>query len=794
MVQRLAVGAAVAAALLSLVHAGSSEAREARRFVSSERPGPASDGLQGQVARLTETLEAMKPTLGLGGQDGFAEHGRLVDALGHTHVRYHQTYRGAEVYNGIVLGHMDAEGVVLAPDATVNAGIELDPATLLDEAAVRAIVARNLPRGTLLVPIQVRPIVFPTRYQDGVKLKRAGDGRFVVDPVYSVTAARKKDAYRWAFLAGASQATETGIASTGFIVDGVTGEILKKWDARHYADTPSVGTGHSQYNGTVELDTLQRTDSSALYTLVDTSRATQPWPAAADYAELQPFLAGVGSRTLLYDGTSYPISAKEYTDDDDTWGNGEAFEWSTDYPDRCVEPVGQTAAVDVHYGVQVTWDYLRNVLGRAGADGEGGSLVSVVHYSDPYFGYAATENAWLPFDHLLTFGSGGPSGPLTSLDLVAHEVGHALMTYSANLDPTGNGYENAALNEANSDIHATMVKHYLWGADGAGSVVPDSTTDAPGGRNTWEYLWTFGSQLSADGATPLRWLYKPSKGGFSYDAWFDGIGIDHPHWSSGPAVRAFFFLSRGASADPTQETYSAYLPTGMSGIGNDKAIRIWYQAMTTRVTDVEADYHALRDAMVASAAELFPGNAGADSAEVAAVKNAFAAVNVGAPAGGREPVRVVFGDHNTLFDNSKYITWPAGIAAPLPNPVVTNATDTSVSWSLGGLSYYFPEGGRFEDGNFIAPIVFGSARFPVTATSNEDPKQSAVTLVFAIPMDLDADFDTDACDLAALAYDYLNIFRRYPSAAIIRLGMGEPIVEETSMVAFLDGFGNAYNR
>ena len=339
-----------------------------------------------------------------------------------------------------------------------------------------------------------------------------------------------------------------------------------------------------------------------------------------------------------------------------------------------------------------------------------------------------------------------------------------------------------------------MVKHYLWGSQATGGVVPDGTTDAPGGRNTWEYLWTFGPQLSADGVTPLRWLYRPSKSGLGYDAWFDGIGIDHPHWASGPAVRAFFFLSQGASADPAQETYSAYLPSGMSGVGNDKAIRIWYHALTTRVTDVEADYHAVRDAMVASASELFPGGAGADSAEVAAVKNAFAAVNVGAPAGGREPVRVAFGEHNTLFDNSKYITWPAGIAVPLPSPVVTNATDTSVSWSLGGLSYYFPEGGRFEDGNFIAPIVFGSARFPVKATSNEDPKQAAVTLVFAIPMDLDADFDTDACDLAALAYDYMNVFRRYPSAAIIRLGMGEPLVEETSMVAFLDGFGNAFDR
>jgi Zn-dependent metalloprotease len=253
MVPRLAVGAAVAA-LLSLVPSERPEAREAPRRVSSERPASIRDQLPARVARITRGLEAAKPALGLGSADGFQEYNPIVDESGHTHVRYRQTYRGVEVFNGTVLGHMDAAGAVLAPDATVQKGIDLEPAAMPDEAAIRALVAANLPPGALLVPIRVRPIVFPTRYQDGIKLERDADGGFAIDQVYSVFARRQADAYRWAFLASATQRTENGIASTGFVIDALTGEVLKKWDARQRADTPSVGTGYGQYNGTVELD------------------------------------------------------------------------------------------------------------------------------------------------------------------------------------------------------------------------------------------------------------------------------------------------------------------------------------------------------------------------------------------------------------------------------------------------------------------------------------------------------------------------------------------------------------
>jgi len=744
-----------------------------------------------RALQVTLSLEAQKSSLGLGLLDGIQEYNRITDAFGSTHVRYHQTYRGVEVFNGTILGHMDALGRVIAPHATVQEGIDLQPATLLDEANVREIVETNLPAGGRVWPVQVKRIVFPTKYQDGLKFKRDAQNILQLDPDGSVPVRHKAKPYCWGYRASAMQSTDHGLVSTEFVIDGTTGAILKKWDGMQHAssDLPSLGTGESQYNGRVSINTLQLGDSG-LHTLRDTTRATKPWP---DPSQLGwPEWGGVGSQTLAYDPSSASWSqTSPFTNATNTWGNGKPFAWSTDFPAHLFDAVGQTAAVDAHYSTQATWDYYEKVLGRQGGiDGLGSSVISIVHLGEAT-GAPLNNAGWSPSWFCMQYGDGSETGPLTALDIAAHEMSHGVMSFTANL--SGDGFESAGLNEANSDIHATMVKYYCWGAGGRGNAVPDSVSAVAEGRNSWDYLWTTGPQLSKDGVTPLRWLYKPSKDGVSYDAWFDGIGIDDCHFSMGPGIRAFYFLCRGSSGDAKQETHSAYLPGGMAGIGNDKAIHIWYHGMTTKVTDAMADYHAIREAMVTSAKELYPGTGDAESAEVAAVKNAFAAVNVGAPAGGKEPLTVSFTSDPTCDLNyKKIIVWPAFISMPLPKPTVSHATDTSVTWSLGGLSYLAPLGGRLEDGDkFIGPYVARGGAFPVKATSREDPSKFAVNLVYVAQLDTDSDFDTDACDLGALAHDLFWVWKSYPAANIWGNRLG---CDDVSVGLFIQGFNNAFNQ
>jgi Zn-dependent metalloprotease len=90
----------------------------------------------------------------------------------------------------------------------------------------------------------------------------------------------------------------------------------------------------------------------------------------------------------------------------------------------------------------------------------------------------------------------------------------------------------------------------------------------------------------------------------------------------------FYFLSQGSNADKASDYYSKYLvktPAAMTGIGMDKAYRIWFKANTTKFTS-STNYADARAKMIESAEELY----GKGSKESIAVQRAYAAINVGA--------------------------------------------------------------------------------------------------------------------------------------------------------------------
>ena len=95
------------------------------------------------------------------------------------------------------------------------------------------------------------------------------------------------------------------------------------------------------------------------------------------------------------------------------------------------------------------------------------------------------------------------------------------------------------------------------------------------------------------------------------------------HLSSGPMNRAFYFLSQGASPKPGDDTHSEYLPHGMSGIGNDKALRIWWRTLSTYLTP-RSRYRDARRGAIRAAVELY----GKDGPEAKAVRLAFHGINV----------------------------------------------------------------------------------------------------------------------------------------------------------------------
>jgi Zn-dependent metalloprotease len=519
-------------------------------------------------------LMALRADLGLDSDHAFQLRRTLGDDLGQTHARFQQTYKGLRVWGGEAITHTDSVGGHLPLTHELKRGINIDvtPSLAASEALAAASADLN-PKGAFTAEPAIELLVFPIETQS---VRVARSGRFNEEP-NAIDVVRMVKGYRLAYHVHTeleNGANET--AHTDYIIDAHSGEILRKWDTLRTAD--AVGTANTQFSGAVSIHTNL---NGANYELKDIFRSMNI--STYDLAH------GTGSGT----GTLY-------TDADNVWGNGLNYTGSTT---STTSATGQTAAVDAHYGIEITFDFFKNLFGRNGIDGAGRATYSRVHYSTSY------DNAfWSDTCFCMTYGDGSSFKSLESPDVAGHEMSHGVCANSANLNYSG---ESGGLNESNSDIFGNMVELYAKN----GMVMPATVANTDG-------AWLVGEQLST---TPLRYMTKPSKDGASKDAWSSTLGTLDVHYSSGPNNRMFFFLSQGASATSTSDYYSSYVPAGFPGIGPEKASRIWYRALTVYLT-ATSNYAAARTAAINSAKDLY----GAGGAEEQAVWNAYAAINVGA--------------------------------------------------------------------------------------------------------------------------------------------------------------------
>ncbi|MFC9282552.1 M4 family metallopeptidase [Streptomyces collinus] len=361
-----------------------------------------------------------------------------------------------------------------------------------------------------------------------------------------------------------------------------------------------TGVGNTQYSGQVTLTTTQ---SGSTYTLTDGARG--------------------GHKTYnLNHGSSG--TGTLFSQSSDTWGNG-------------TNSNAATAGADAHYGAAVTWDFYKNTFGRSGIKNNGVGAYSRVHYGNSY-----VNAFWDDGCFCMTYGDGsGNAKPLTAIDVAGHEMSHGVTSNTAGLNYSG---ESGGLNEATSDIMGTGVEFYA-----------NNSTDVG------DYL--IGEKIDINGnGTPLRYMDKPSKDGASKDSWYSGIGGVDVHYSSGPANHFFYLLSEGSGAKVINGvSYNSPTADGLpvTGIGRDKALQIWYRALTTKWTST-TNYAGARTGTLAAAGELY----GTTSAEYKAVQDAWAAVAVGARSGGG-------GGGGTSYENTTPVSIPDNGPAVTSNITVS---------------------------------------------------------------------------------------------------------------------------
>jgi Zn-dependent metalloprotease len=604
-------------------------------------------------------LMSMRASLGLDETHSFARKNVHMDEKGQTHARFQQRFNGLRVWGGEVITHTDAEGTELPMTRSLHSGIQINAVPAMSsEDALATAHFDLLPKGAYVRAPQTELVIYPeTRLARRAGV--AGDDATAFE--------NRVVRYRLAYHVHTE--LQNGAAETkhtDYLIDAHTGAVIKNWSSLNTAGV--VGTGKSQWYGNVNLNT---NSTASGFEMRDTTRGSGG-------------TFGNNITTNLNNGTSG--NGAIFTDADNTWGDGAQYQGTASNENA------KTAAADAHRGLQATWDFYKNVFGRNGIDNTGKATYSRMHYSTNY------DNAfWDDGCFCMTYGDGAPGGSVgeADLDTAGHEMTHGVTANSAGLIYSG---ESGGLNESTSDIFGTCVEFYILGGSGTGTTVPDS----PGtGAKTANY--TMFEQSFSNGTTPLRYMYKPSKDGNSKDAWYSGIGSIDVHFSSGPMNRAWYFMARGATT--TGDTSTTLLPSGMSGVGNDKAARIWYRALTSYLT-ASSDYAAARTAAISAATDLY----GANSPEVAAVQNAFHGINVGAAAGGgtttapsitSQPASV-----SVAAGSTASFSVTASGTAPLSYQWRKNGTNISGATSA---SYTTPATASADNGATFSVVVSNSA-------------------------------------------------------------------------------------
>ena len=421
-------------------------------------------------------------------------------------------------------------------------------------------------------------------------------------------------------------------------------------------ETLVAGTASTRYSGS---QTIETTLSGGSYILKDATR-------------------GSGVNTYDLNTSTNYASAVNFSDNDNNWTTAEHSSNK------------DNGALDAHWGAEKTFDYWGVKHNRNSFNNAGAAINSYVHYSSNY------DNAFWDGSRM-TYGDGSGTyfDILTSLDVAAHEIGHAVCTYTANL---AYQRESGALNEAFSDIWGAAVEYYA---------APTKST------------WLIGEDIERrSGHLALRSMSNPKSEGqpdtYGGTYWQnpncgtptqsnDYCGV---HTNSGVLNHWFYILTVGKSG--TNDLGSSYAVTG---IGIDKAANITYR-LESQYLSANSTYANARTYGIQAAIDLY----GAGSPEVIATTNAFYAVGVGAAYAGAGDTQAPSAPTNLVASgttsSSTNLSWSAstdnvgvtGYNVYRDGTLVTTATGTTyvASGLTGSTTYAFTIKAKDAAGNLSA--------------------------------------------------------------------------------------------
>lgn len=280
-------------------------------------------------------------------------------------------------------------------------------------------------------------------------------------------------------------------------------------------------------------------------------------------------------------------------------------------------------ALDIHYVMDMTHVYYKEVHERNSFDGKGAPVYTFVDFNDPAYYGKWTNNAAAsgvePYFVAVGCGTAELGGDLKnfgSFDLLAHEYAHLVVAANGRGGLTAAG-EAGALNEAIADCMSVATDFYTNGeranwqiADGV------ATNDVPNMRDLSNPKMSGGGVMN--GAT----LSYPQPNTYGGENWVDPSNMNYDsggiHFNNGVFNYWFYLLTEGGSGvNDNEQSYE------VAGIGMQKTEKLLMHIILNYL-EPEMDYSQMRIVSQYAAIELW----GQDSEELKQVHNAWFAVGV----------------------------------------------------------------------------------------------------------------------------------------------------------------------
>ena len=279
-------------------------------------------------------------------------------------------------------------------------------------------------------------------------------------------------------------------------------------------------------------------------------------------------------------------------------------------------------ALDIHYVMNMTNVYYKEVHNRNSFDGQGAPVYTFVDFNDPVYYGEWTNNAAassIP-PYFVAVGCGSKfTNDLSnfgSFDLLAHEYAHLVVAANGRggLEPTG---ESGALNEAIADCMSVATDFYINGEKANWQIADGVTGNGiPNMRDLSD------PKMSSGGVFSPNTLSYPQPDTYGGENWvdpkkqnYDNGGI---HFNNGVFNYWFYLLTEGGEGvNDNEQSYK------VEGIGMQKTEKLLMHIILNYLTP-RMDYAKMRIASQSAAIDIW----GENSAEFAQVSNAWFAVGV----------------------------------------------------------------------------------------------------------------------------------------------------------------------